>query len=289
MFKLVTDNTVDMPEEYLLKNKIDILPLRYYVDEVEYGKDAEMDYKEFYAKMRGGNMPTTSQVNPEEAKIFLTECAKEYNEILYLSFSSGLSGTYQSVCLAAKAMMIDHPEIKIKVVDSLSASMGEGLLLHKAVQLRDQNMGLEEAAFAIEGMVPNLVHLFTVDDLNHLYRGGRVSRTAALLGTLVGVKPLLHVDEEGHLTMLSKSRGRKKSLRDLVDLMEEKMGHWKQENREDMVLISHGDCEEDAVYLKDLIKERFGFENFMINPIGPTIGAHAGPGTVALFFMGESR
>lgn len=289
MFKLVTDNTVDMPEEYLLKNKIDILPLRYYVDEVEYGKDAEMDYKEFYAKMRGGNMPTTSQVNPEEAKIFLTECAKESKEILYLSFSSGLSGTYQSVCLAAKAMMIDHPDIKIKVVDSLSASMGEGLMLHKAVQLRDQNMGIEEAALAIEGMIPNLVHLFTVDDLNHLYRGGRVSRTAALLGTLVGVKPLLHVDDEGHLTMLSKSRGRKKSLRDLVDLMEERMGHWKQQNREDMVFISHGDCEEDAVYLKDLIKERFGFENFMINPIGPTIGAHAGPGTVALFFMGESR
>lgn len=234
-------------------------------------------------------MPTTSQVNPDEAKRFFEESIKENKEILYLAFSSGLSGTYNSGRIAAEEVMEEHPDVKIVVVDSRCASLGEGLLVHKAIKMRDEGKTLEETAQWINDHIKNLVHVFTVDDLFHLYRGGRVSKTAAVFGTLASIKPKLHVDDEGHLILIGKVRGRKKSLNALVDYMGEKMGSWEQENKEDYVFISHGDALEDAEYVRDQIKERFGMEHFLINNIGPTIGAHAGPGTIALFFMGESR
>ncbi len=183
--------------------------------------------------------------------------------------------------------MEEHPGCRIRIIDSRCASMGEGLLVHKAVQLQKEGKTLDEVADWLEENIPHLVHIFTVDDLNHLYRGGRVSRTAAVIGTVVGIKPVLHVDDDGHLIPLSKVRGRKKSLNALVDYMEEKMGKYREEN--DIIFISHGDALEDAQFVRDKVKERFGIESFLINHIGPTIGAHSGPGTVALFFMGESR
>lgn len=289
MFKLVTDNTTDMPREYLKEHQIDVVNLCYIVDGETYGNEKELPYKEFYAMMRNGKMPTTSQVNPDECKVFFEECLKENKEILYLAFSSGLSGTYNSGSIAAEEVMEEHPDAKIIVVDSLCASMGEGLLLHKAIKLRDAGKSLEETADWLNQHKLNVVHAFTVDDLFHLYRGGRVSKTAAVVGTLISIKPKLHVDEEGHLTVLGKVRGRKKSLSALVDHMEEKMGTYADENKEDCIFISHGDAEEDAEYVKNEIEERFGFHNFLIHNIGPTIGAHSGPGTIALFFMGESR
>ena len=290
MFKIVTDNTADLPREYLEANHIDVVSLSYIVDGVTYGKEKELSVEEFYKGMREeGKMPTTSQVNPEEAKEFLTEVMKESKEILYLAFSSGLSGTYSSVNIAAEELREENPDLKLIVIDTLSASMGEGLVVHKAIKLRDEGKSLEETAEWIENHKLNCVHVFTVDDLFHLHRGGRVSKAAAVLGTLVGVKPKLHVDNEGHLILIDKVRGRKKALKALVDYMEEKMGSYTEENRSDMIMISHGDSLEDAEYVRDQIKERFGIENCMINPIGPTIGTHAGPGTIALFFMGESR
>ena len=289
MFKLVTDNTADLPLEYLKEHNVDYMVLSYILDGVAYGKEKELDWKKFYAMMRDGKMPTTSQVNPDEAKRFFEECIRENMEILYLAFSSGLSGTYNSGRIAAEEVMEEHPDVKIVVVDSRCASLGEGLLVHKAVKMRDAGKTLEETAQWINGHIQNLVHVFTVDDLFHLYRGGRVSKTAAVFGTLASIKPKLHVDDEGHLIVIGKVRGRKKSLNALVDYMGEKMGSWEQENKEDYIFISHGDALEDAEYVRDQIKERFGMEHFLINNIGPTIGAHAGPGTIALFFMGESR
>lgn len=297
MFKIITDSTTDLPKEYLEEHDVGCLPISYILDGVTYGRDRELDWKEFYACMREeGKMPTTSQINPAEAKEQLEEYIRESSsgnggsrEILYLAFSSGLSGTCGNIRMAAEELMEEHPDVKIMVVDSLGASMGEGLFVHKAVRMRDQGKSMAETAKWLEEHVQNFVHVFTVDDLFHLYRGGRVSRTAAVLGTLVSIKPKLHVDSEGHLILIGKVRGRKKSLSALVDYMGEKMGSWAEENREDYVFISHGDALEDAEYVRDLIKERYGYRNFLINHIGPTIGAHSGPGTIALFFMGESR
>lgn len=289
MFKLVTDNTADLPQEYLKEHHVDYMVLSYIVDGVSYGKKKELDWKEFYAMMRGGKMPTTSQANPEEAKTFFEKCMEESSEILYLAFSSGLSGTFNSARIAAEEVMEEHPGVKICVVDSLCASLGEGLFVHKAVKMRDAGKSMEETAKWLTDHRQNFVHAFTVDDLFHLYRGGRASRTTAIIGTLASIKPKLHVDQEGHLIVIDKVRGRKKSLNALVDYMEEKMGSWIQENKEDYVFISHGDALEDAEYVRDRIKERFGMEHFLINHIGPTIGAHSGPGTIALFFMGEER
>ena len=172
-------------------------------------------------------------------------------------------------------------------MDSLSATLGQGLLVYKAVQLKEAGKNLDEIAAWLEENKYHLVHNFTVDDLFHLHRGGRLSKTAAIVGTMINLKPVLHVDDEGHLVMLSKVRGRKKSLIGLVDCMEKQLGDWKDKN--DIIFISHGDCPDDAQFVADLIKERFGYENFMIDYIGATIGAHSGPGTVALFYMGDHR
>ncbi len=287
MFKIMTDSTADLPKEYLEERGIDILNLSYIMDGVTYGHGQELDWKEFYALMRGGKLANTSQVNPEEAKAVFEELIATEKEILYLAFSSGLSGTYNSVRLAAEEIMEEHDDVKIIVIDTLCASLGEGLIVHRAVELRDRGVSLEDTAKWVQDHALNLVHVFTVDDLFHLYRGGRLSKASAMLGTLVGIKPKLHVDDEGHLILIGKVRGRKNSLRALVDYMEEKMGSFRAEN--DTFFISHGDALEDAEFVRDLVKERFGIENCLINNIGPTIGSHAGPGTIALFFLGESR
>lgn len=287
MFKLITDSTADLPVEYLREHEIACMNLSYILDGVTYGQGKELEPKAFFDMMRQGKMPTTSQINPEEARTFLHREAQNAEEILYLAFSSGLSGSYNSIRLAAEEVMAECPDCRIVVVDSLCASMGEGLFVHKAVRMREQGKSLDEVREWLEENRLNFVHVFTVDDLFHLYRGGRVSRTAALLGTLAGVKPLLHVDNEGHLINIGKVRGRKKSLKALVDYMEQKTDGYRAGN--DMVMISHGDAPEDAEYVRDMIKGRLGVEHFMINSLGPVIGAHTGPGLVALFFMGESR
>ena len=288
-FKLITDSTADLPQEYLNRYDIGCIKLSYTLDGQTYGGTGEeMDWKEFYRLMREeGKLPTTSQINPEEFKSYFEEMLKEYSEILYLAFSSGLSGTYNSAMIAADMLREEYPDCKIRVVDSLCASLGEGLFVHKAVQLKEQGKSLDEVASWLEDNKRNLVHVFTVDDLHHLHRGGRVSKTTAIIGTLAGIKPILHVDDEGHLVALSKVRGRKKSLLTLVDLMEDKTKDYL--SRNDMVMISHGDALEDAKFVKNEIEKRFGIEEFLINNIGPTIGAHSGPGTIALFFMGTSR
>lgn len=287
MFKLVTDSTADLPASYLSEHEIGCLNLKYIIDGIVYGVERELAVGEFYDFMRNGKIPTTSQVNYDEAKRYFEELIKAHKEILYLAFSSGLSGTYNSGAVAAKDVMEENPGCRIIVIDTLCASLGEGLLVHKAAMLREQGKSMDEVACWVNDHIKNLVHVFTVDDLFHLHRGGRVSKTSAIVGTLAGIKPKLHVDNDGHLILIGKVRGRKKALMSLVEYMEEHMGSFKDEN--DTVFISHGDSLEDAEYVKTLVQERFGIENIMINPVGPTIGSHAGPGTIALFFLGENR
>lgn len=287
-YKIITNTTADLPAAYIEENGLGLVYYNYIMDGISYGKDKELDWKEFYRLMREeGKMPTTSQVNPEQFKDYFRSFLKENKNLLYLSFSSGLTGSCGNAILAANEMMEEIPDANIVVIDSTCASMGEGLLVHKAVEMQKSGKTMEEAAALIKEMIPHLVHVFTVDDLNHLYRGGRVSKAAAVIGTIAGIKPILHVDDEGHLIPMSKTRGRKKSLMELVDYMEKQMGSYRDKN--DIVFISHGDAYEDACLVRDEIKKRFGIENFMINHIGPTIGTHSGPGTIALFFEGESR
>lgn len=286
-FKIITNTTADLPMDYIRENNLGLMVFNYTIKEETYSRGHELDWKEFYRLMREGNMPTTSQVNPEECKAYFEEYLEGGSQLLYICFSSGLSGTYGNACLAADMVMEEHPGCRIMVVDSKCASMGEGLLVHKALEQQRAGKTMEETAAWLEDNIPHLVHIFTVDDLNHLYRGGRVSRTAAFVGTLAGIKPILHVDGEGHLIPIRKVRGRKKSLHALVDYMEERMGNYRENN--DIIFISHGDALEDAQAVRDEIRERFHIDSFLVNHIGPTIGAHSGPGTIALFFMGESR
>lgn len=289
-FKIITDSTADLPEEYLKEHNIDCMNLCYMIGGETYGGETgkELPWKEFYALMRNGEMPTTAQVNPEEAKEkFKKSIEAGSKKILYLAFSSGLSGTYNSVRIAAEEIMEEYPDCKIIVIDTLCASLGEGLLVYYAVKMQNEGKSFEEVAKWVEEHVQNFVHVFTVDDLNHLHRGGRVSKAVAIIGTLAGIKPVLHVDEEGHLVPQSNVRGRKKSLLKLVDNMEKQMGAYTGKN--DVVFISHGDALEDAEFVRDEVKRRFGIEKFIINRVGPTIGAHSGPGTIALFFMGDVR
>lgn len=287
-FMITTDSTADLSPEYVAKHQLHIMSLPYTIDGTTYTWENPMPVKEFYDKMRSGSLPTTSQVNPQEAAALFDDILKEQDvDILHIAFSSGMSGSCNNCHLAAAEMEEKYPGRRVVVVDSLAATLGEGLFVHKAVTMKEAGKSLDEIVSWLEENRLHLVLNFTVDDLFHLHRGGRLSKTAAVLGTMINLKPVLHVDDEGHLVMLSKVRGRKKSLIALVDCMEKQIGSWKDKN--DVVFISHGDCEQDARFVADLIQERFGLESFLIDYIGPTIGAHSGPGTVALFYMGDYR
>lgn len=237
--------------------------------------------------MRNGEMPTTMASNPESIRKSFTQNIADGYDILHISFSSGLSSSYSNTAVTAKEMESEYPDSRIVVIDSLCASLGQGLLVYYACKKKEEGATLEETAAYVEALKLHICHQFTVDDLFHLHRGGRVSKATAILGTIANIKPVLHVDDEGHLINISKIRGRKRSLAALVDNMEKTIGDYKDKNQ--VVFISHGDCLEDAEYVKQLVEERFGIHEFLINYVGCTIGAHSGPGTVALFYLGETR
>lgn len=286
-FKIVTDVGADLPKSYLEEHDIDCMSITYMLDGEEYNQENPLDEDIFYARVREGCMPTTAQTNPAEARTYFERYLEEDKNLLCLAFSSGLSGTCNNIRMAAEELMEERGDCNIIVIDTLAASLGQGLLVYKAVQMRDAGSTMQETADWIEQHVQNFVHVFTVDDLNHLYRGGRVNKAAAVVGTIAGIKPILHVDNEGHLIPVSKVRGRKKSLMALVDYMEAHQGSYAGKN--DIVFISHGDAGEDAELVRAEIEKRFGIHNFIINYIGPVIGSHAGPGTIALFFLGDER
>lgn len=284
-----TDTSCDFPLEYVKQHQLPLVTLFYSIDGVtgENGCPSSDVLKNFYDKMRAGSMTKTQQASIEDTEKVFREILQEGKDILHIAFSSGLSGTANAARLAAENMMEEFPGRKIIVIDSLCASLGQGLLVDYALKLQQQGKTMEETAKWLEDHIQNICHLFTVEDLKYLQRGGRISKTTALVGTMIGIKPVLHVDPEGKLVSISKVRGRKQSIQALVNKMEENIGKYRGEKQP--IFISHGDCIEDANYLADLVKERFGYDEFLINDVGPTIGAHSGPGTLALFFMGETR
>lgn len=283
---IFTDTNADLPEEYLKENGLGVLALSVTIDDVFYnGVDEMIEPKEFYAKMRAGIPAKTMQVNPDQAEKAFERWLEKGYDLVYIAFSSGLSGSYNSAVIAAQDLAPRYPEQKILIIDSLAASLGQGLLVSYAVEMKKQGKTIDEVAAWVEENKLHLCHLFTVDDLNHLYRGGRVSKTTAIVGTVLNIKPTLHVDDAGKLIPVGKVRGRKQSLNALVDMMAKQVGHY----QNDVFFISHGDCIEDAEYVAKLVEERFHIKKHLINYVGPTIGAHSGPGTVALFFLGEKR
>ena len=286
-YVITTDNNSDLPDAYMQDHEVGCSYLSYAMDGVNYTHDNFLPVEEFYARMRQGSMPTTAQVNPENAKNLMEPYLKEGADILHIAFSSGLSGSYNSCKIAAEELAEEYPQRKIIVIDSLAASLGQGLLVHLAVQKKEAGEEMEQVARWVEENKNKIVHAFTVDDLNHLYRGGRVSKTTAVLGGMLNIKPVLKVDDEGKLVPVGKVRGRKKSLAALVDAMDEKIGKYKDSC--DTVFMSHGDCIDDVNYVLEKIKARYPVKTILVNHVGATIGAHSGPGTVALFFLGEHR
>ena len=286
-YVITTDNNADLPDEYYQDHEVGCTYLSYNIDGQAYTHETFLPVEEFYQKMREGSMPTTAQVNPEQARELFEPILKQGKDILHIAFSSGLSGTYNSVKLAAEELLEEYPGRTIRVIDSLCASLGQGLLVHEAVLRREQGVSLEENAQWVENHKKNIVHMFTVDDLFHLHRGGRVSKATAVVGSMLNLKPVLHVDDEGKLVAIGKVRGRKKSLLALVDGMKEKIGSYA--DNCDTVFISHGDCEEEARFVEKKVKEIYDINTVIINHVGPVIGAHSGPGTMALFFLGDQR
>ncbi len=280
-----TDSTADLPASYIEEHGLVIQFLSYSFGGNVYGAENQMEPHAFYEQMRAGEMPTTNASIPEQVQNSFETYLKQGYDILHIGFSSGLSASFNNARLAAAELAEQYPERNILLVDSLCASLGQGLLVHKAVTLKENGASLEEVYDWLEKNKLHLCHQFTVDDLFHLHRGGRVSKTTAILGTLINVKPVLHVDDEGHLTPVCNVRGRKKSLLKLVDNMAAQMDGF--EN--DIVFISHGDCLADAEFVAAQVRERFGIQNILINYVSPTIGSHSGPGTVALFHMGKQR
>lgn len=286
-YVITTDNNADLPDSYYKEHGVGCVYLSYSMDGKHYTHENFLPVEEFYAKMRAGSLPTTAQVNPEDARKLFEPYLKKEKDIIHIAFSSGLSGTYNSCRIAAQELMEEYPERSVVVVDSLAASLGQGLLVYLAQKMKEDGEDMETVARWAEEHRKNIVHLFTVDDLNHLYRGGRVTKTTAVLGGMLNIKPVLHVDDEGKLVPLGKVRGRKKSLLELVSLMDKKIGSYA--GSCDTIFISHGDCREEAEFLSEKVKEKYHIKTEIINHVGATIGAHSGPGTMALFFVGDVR
>ena len=284
-YVITTDNNSDLPEKYLKDHGVGCMYLSYSMDGKNYTHGNFLPEHEFYEAMRNGSMPTTAQVNPENAKALLEPYLKEGKDILHIAFSSALSGTYNSSRIAAEELMEDYPDRKIIVVDSLGASLGQGLLVYLAQEKKEQGEDIETVARWAEENKLHICHDVTVDDLNHLHRGGRVSKTSAVLGTMVQIKPIIIMDDNGCLKVVGKERGRKKSLNKIVDMAAKQAEGYENE----IIMITHGDCPEDAEYVAKRVQEKMGIQNIYINNIGTVIGGHTGPGVVAVFCMGDKR
>lgn len=288
-FEIVTDSSCNLIEDMIDDFGLHILPLTFMVDGTQYQsylKGAHTDLKQFYTMMRENKVITTSLPNLADSEKLMRGLLEAGRDVLYLGFSSGLSGTYEATELLIKDLTHEFPERTLYAVDTLAASGGEGLLIYHAVQRARAGATIDEVRDWVEQNKLHLAHWFTVDDLMFLFRGGRVSKTSAWAGTMLNIKPIMHVDDEGHLIPLEKVRGRKKSLNALVDHMEETA---RAPIEEQMVFITHGDCIEDAEYVADLVRTRFGVKDVVINYVDPVIGAHSGPGTIALFFLADRR
>ena len=283
-YVLITDSACDILPEKLAEWNVQMIPLAFlFTDTGKEQKDHEEPIREFYQAMRAGRVAKTSCVNEEAFVSVFTPILEAGRDILYLGFSTGLSATCENGKKVADALAKKYPERKIRVVDSLAASAGEGLLLYLGVKNRDAGMTLDENADALEADKLHICHWFTVDDLVYLKRGGRVSAAAAVLGGALNIKPVLHVDNEGHLIKITQVHGRKKSIRKMAEKLGETI------LPDSPVFISHGDCIDDAEMLQEILKNEYGKEVQIITYVGSVIGAHSGPGTLALFFRGSER
>lgn len=287
-YRLTTDSTCDLPLNFYADRGIPVIGLTFQLNGREYkeGPEVGITSKEFYDQLRAGRQSSTVQVNCFDFMAFIEPFLAAGEDVLHLSFSSGLSGTYESYCRGAEELREKYPDRKVIVIDSLAASGGEGLLLYYADENRKAGMTIDDNARWLESNRMHLCHWFTVDDLMFLHRGGRVSKTSAIFGSLLGIKPVLHVDDEGHLILVSKARGRAGSIEALEDKLKTTgIG----DIREQMIFISHGDCPEDAQTLADKLRKEVGIRKILITDIGAVIGSHSGPGTLALFFLGEQK
>ena len=284
-YRIITDTCCDFPANMYQELDLTVCRLSVLYKGQEYTNYSEQWLQDFFAGLREGEVATTSAINPEGWKNTIEPVLKEGMDALVLVFSSGLSTTYQSANIAAQELRDSYPDRKIHVVDTLCASLGQGLLVYHACKKRDEGLSLEELTAWVEENRLKLCHWFTVDDLMYLKRGGRVSAATALLGTMLKIKPVLHVDNEGHLINVAKARGRKAS----IDALAAKMGELGIPGANDTVFICHGDCWEDAQYLAEKVKKDYGVKEVMPYYVGAVIGSHSGPGTLALFFLGEHR
>ena len=286
-FDIVTDSSCDMPKAYYEEHNVECVNLGFTMDNINYGGESGeyISEKDFYEKLRAGSMPTTYQVTGEMAKEHIEKSLQNGRDVLVIAFSSGLSGTAGSFVVAARELSQKYPKRKICVVDSLCASMGEGLLLDYVIKKADSGATIEETAKYAEDLKLHICHHFTVDNLFHLKRGGRVSATTAIIGSILKIKPVMHVNDEGKLIALGKAMGRKKSLHNIVENVFANADM----NENDPIFISHGDCMEDVEYVKSLILQRMPKVKIVVNYVGTVIGAHAGAGTIAIFNKGKKR
>lgn len=287
-YQIVTDATSDLPLELVGTLDVHIIPMHCVIDGTDYLIAADnhtLSSHDFYDRLRGGSLSTTTQINGETFKDEVRPFLRQGLDVLYICFSSGLSSTFNSVRIAVEDLQEEFPDRKVVAVDSLSATGGEGLLIYHAVKRMEEGMDLETLAKWIEDNRLHLAHWFSVDDLKFLKRGGRISGAAALVGSMLSVKPILHVDNEGKLIPVDKVRGRRKSLEELVAHMEASAI----DPADQTVFISHGDTPEDAAYIEKLVREKLGVKTVYTSPVGPVVGSHGGPGIICLFFLASER
>lgn len=287
-FVIMTDSSCDLPAELAEQLQLEVVPLSVTVEDKTYKNyldGREITAKAFYDEIREGKNVVTSAINTNAFIEAMTPLLEQGRDILYLGFSSGLSGTYSAGAAAARELAEQYPARKLYAVDTLCASMGQGLLIYLAVQQKNEGKTIEQVRDYAEQVKWNLCHWFTVENLKQLVKGGRVSPTAALLGTVLNIKPVMHMDTEGKLAAVGKVRGRKASIKAMFQKMQEHVVSPEGQ----MVFISHGDCEAEAQSLADMIKQQWKVKDVVLNHVGPVIGAHTGPGVIALFFLGDAR
>ncbi len=286
-FVIITDTASELTDEYYREHGVEKVSIGYILNDVTYGglDGGSMDIDEFYERIESGAMPKTFQVTPEQARVHFEPHLKAGKDVLVLSFSSGLSGTYNSYCLAANVLKEKYPTRKIIVIDTLSASIGQGLLVHYVVKKAESGATIEETAEYTKSIIPHVCHRFTVDNLFHLKQGGRVSGATAVVGSMLKIKPVLNVDEEGKLTTIAKIIGRKKATSYLV----EELKRLSDLKEDDTLIIGHAHCREEAEHLRELVVSAVGEHEIFILDIGPVIGTHVGAGMLALTFLGATR
>ena len=287
-YVIMTDSCCDLTDQMARELELEVLPLTMHMDGQDYPNDlagTAISNQEFYKRIRAGKLATTSAVNVGQFQDAMRRVLESGRDIVCVCFSSALSTTYQSAVIAAEDLRAEFPEAEIHVADSLSASLGQGLLLYLAVEQKRKGLTAAELAKWVEDNRLTVCHWFTVDDLNFLKRGGRVSATTALLGTMLSIKPIMHTSDEGKLVPVSKARGRKAAMAALLDKIEALGIHPEKQT----MFICHADCEEDAKAVAQTIQDRFGTPTVHINYIGPVIGSHTGPNTMGIFFVGTQR